>query len=166
MTPEERTVRDELAALARDDQGRQLLQLALRGIQESGRGLSYGCWVKRDGGVSGCLFQHAYWQGVAEGVFRPARAPKGEIKELVGEEDFALVMGAIRAFDALGRRRFTRWSLGSYGIPQRALDQERWQATVERLLIDALADTRPDAAGRLGVRPHRSRNAYRTRETR
>jgi hypothetical protein len=140
-------VRDELAALARQDHGRHLLQLALRGIQESGRGLTYGCWVKRDGGVSGCLFQHAYWQGVSEGVFQPADGPKGEIKDYVGDEDFALVMGAIRAFDSLGRRRFTRWTLGSYGVPRRSLDEERWQATVERILIDALADSRPEGAG-------------------
>ena len=147
MTREERKVRDELESLARDDQGRRLLQLALRGIQESGRGLTYGCWVKRDGGVSGCLFQHAYWQGVTEGVFSPAEMPKGEIKDFVGDEDFALVMRSIRAFDALGKRRFTHWSLGPYGIPKRSLDQVEWQSTVERLIVDALADTRPDSAG-------------------
>ena len=81
MTREERAVLDELSALARDPEGRRLLQLALRGIQESGRGLTYGCWVKNDGGVSGCLFQHAYWQGVQEGVFAPAGDVKHGIKE-------------------------------------------------------------------------------------
>ena len=148
MTREERMVRDELSALARDDRGRHLLQLSLRGIQESGRGLTYGCWIKPDGGVTGCLFQHAYWQGVAEGVFKPAEQPKGEIKAYVGEEDFATVMGAIRAFDVLGRRRFTHWRLGPYGLPQRSLDTERWHETVERILIDALAGSRPAEAGR------------------
>ncbi len=155
MTREERTARSELTALARDDQGRLLLQLALRGIQDSGRGLTYGCWVKRDGGVSGCLFQHAYWQGVAEGVFKPAEVPSGEItevpsseiKDFVGEEDFALVMRSIRAFDALGKRRFRHWSLGPHGIPLRTLDEEEWQSTVEGLIVDALADTRPDVSG-------------------
>ena len=140
MTREERLVRDELSALAADERGRHLLQLALRGIQESGRGLTYGCWVKRDGGVSGCLFQHAYWQGVAEGTFHPVELPGGKIKEYVGEEDFGLVMNAIRAFDALGRRRFRRWGRGPYGIPWRSVDEEAWRSTVERLLIDALAD--------------------------
>jgi hypothetical protein len=140
MTREERIVRDELAALAVDERGRQLLQLALRGIQESGRGLTTGCWVKRDGGVSGCLFQHAYWQGLQEGVFKPAEIPKGEIRGYVGDDDFALVMRAIRAFDALGKRRFRRWQRsGRLGLPWRTLDEERWRAAVERILIDVLA---------------------------
>jgi len=50
MIREERIVRDGLAALASDARGRRLLQLALRGIQESGRGLTTGCWVERGGG--------------------------------------------------------------------------------------------------------------------
>jgi len=69
MTREETSARRHLEALAADERGRLLLQLALRGIQTSGRGLTIGCWVKPGGGVSGCVFQHAYWQGVAEGVF-------------------------------------------------------------------------------------------------
>ena len=151
VTREERIVRDELSALARDERGCHLLQLGLRGIQESGRGLTFGCWVKRDGGVSGCLFQHAYWQGVSEGVFEPAEAPKGEIKEYVGEEDFALVMDAVRAFDVLGKRRFLRWGRGRYGIPRKMLEEEQWRATVERILIDVLAERADDA----GVREER-----------
>jgi len=147
VTREERQVRSRLADLAEDDRGRHLLQLALRGLQESGRGLTYGCWVKPGGGVSGCLFQHAYWQGVQEAVFRPVEGdPKGEFKSYVGEEDFALVMGAIRAFDALGKRRFRRWTRGPYGLPMHTLDEERWRATVERILVDVLAE-RPDEAG-------------------
>jgi hypothetical protein len=140
VTREERAVREELQALAADDRGRSLLQLALRGIQESGRGLTYGCWVKRDGGVAGCLFQHAHWQGVQEGIFKPATAPKGEIHEYVGDDDFRLVMQAIRAFDMLGRRRFRRWQRGGpLGLPWRRLDEELWRAAVEAILIDVLA---------------------------
>jgi hypothetical protein len=141
VTREERIARHKLSVLARDEKGRQLLQLALRGIQEDGRGLTYGCWVKRDGGVSGCLFQHAYWQGLQEGVFEPVDIPKSEIHQFVGEHDFALVMEAIRAFDALGKRRFRRWqATGRLGVPWRRLDEERWRAAVERLLVDALAE--------------------------
>jgi len=74
MTREERIARSELVALASHERGRRLLQLSLRGIQESERGLTIGCWVKPNGGVSGCVFQHAYWQGAAEGAFAPASA--------------------------------------------------------------------------------------------
>ena len=59
MTREERIARRELAALASEERGRLLLQLALRGIQESGHGLTIGSWVKPGGGVAGCVFQHA-----------------------------------------------------------------------------------------------------------
>jgi hypothetical protein len=141
VTREERIVRNELAALAAEERGRQLLQLALRGIQESGRGLTYGCWVKKDGGVSGCLFQHAYWQGASEGLFQPVElTPKGELKEFVGDTDFDLVLRGIRAFDALGRRRFVRWQRGRFGVPVRRLDERAWRSAVERILVDVLAE--------------------------
>ena len=105
--------------------------------------------MKRDGGVSGCLFQHAYWQGLQEGVFQPAEIPKGEIHQFVGDEDFALVMQAIRSVDALGRRRFRRLQpIGPLGLPWRRLDEERWRATVERILIDVLASSPESSAPR------------------
>jgi len=63
----EDALRTELRGLAALPQGRDLLQLALRGLSGDGRGLTAGCWVK--GGGAGCLFQHAYWQGVEEGAF-------------------------------------------------------------------------------------------------
>lgn len=135
MTHEERTAREELVALASHERGRRLLQLALRGIQDSGHGLTIGCWVKPNGGVSGCVFQHAYWQGVAEGTFLPAPAAT-QIKEFVPEKDFHLVMDAIRALDLLGKRRFFR----RRGL-RRVLDEAAWRDTVEHLLVDALADS-------------------------
>ena len=136
MTREERTARSQLTALASHERGRSLLQLALRGIQEGGHGLTIGCWVKPTGGVSGCVFQQAYWQGVAEGTFAPSSAAKPEIKDYVPEEDFHLVMSAIRALDILGKRRFLR----RRGLV-RALDEAAWRDTVEHLLVDALADS-------------------------
>src|SRR3989442_906192 len=138
MTREEAIARRELAALAGEDRGRGLLQLALRGIQQSGRGLTIGCWVKPGGGVSGCVFQHAYWQGVAEGAFAPTETAKPEIREFVAERDFGLVMSAIRALDVLGKRRFLR----RRGL-RRTLDETAWRGTVERLLVDALAERAP-----------------------
>ncbi len=134
MTREEEKARNQLEALAGDQRGRQLLQLALRGIQTSGHGLTIGCWVKPGGGASGCVFQHAYWQGVAEGSFTPTDAAAREIKDLVDERDFHLVMSAIRALDSLGKRRFLRRE----GL-HRTLDEPAWRSTVERLLVDALA---------------------------
>ena len=142
MTREETSARRHLEALAADERGRLLLQLALRGIQTSGRGLTIGCWVKPGGGVSGCVFQHAYWQGVAEGVFDTTDAASREIKQLVDERDFHAVMEAIRAFDRLGKRRFLR----RRGL-RRELDQVAWRDTVERLLVEVLAQS-PRAAGR------------------
>jgi hypothetical protein len=140
MTREETIARRDLSALAEDERGRQLLQLALRGIQTSGNGLTIGCWVKPGGGVSGCVFQHAYWQGVTEGVFDTTQAATTEIKDLVDERDFHLVMSAIRALDTLGKRRFVR----RHGL-RRELDEAAWRDTVERLLVDALAQRAPAA---------------------
>jgi hypothetical protein len=139
MTREETIARRRLETLAGDERGRQLLQLALRGIQTSGHGVTIGCWVKPGGGVSGCVFQHAYWQGVAEGAFTRTGDPAGEIKELVDERDFHVVMSAIRALDSLGKRRFLR----RQGF-RRTLDEDAWRSTVEQLLVDALAERAPE----------------------
>lgn len=141
MTREETSARRQLEALAGDERGRQLLQLALRGIQTSGRGVTIGCWIKPDGGVSGCVFQHAYWQGVAEGVFTTTAAADTSIKDHVEERDFHLVMEAIRALDSLGKRRFLR----RRGFV-RELDETAWRDTVEGLLVDALAQSSPTPA--------------------
>jgi hypothetical protein len=139
MTREERIARRELAALASEERGRLLLQLALRGIQESGHGLTIGCWVKPGGGVAGCVFQHAYWQGVAEGAFEGTATATTEIKDFVPQEDFRLVMAAIRALDVLGKRRFQQ----RHGL-WHTLDEAAWRSTVEQLLIGALAEGAPE----------------------
>ena len=143
MTREERIAHRELAALASEERGRLLLQLALRGIQESGHGLTIGCWVKPGGGVAGCVFQHAYWQGVAEGAFEATATATTEIKDFVPEEDFRLVMAAIRALDMLGKRRFQQ----RHGLWHN-LDEAAWRSTVEQLLIDALAEGAPEQTQR------------------
>ena len=146
MTREERIARRELAALVSEERGRLLLQLALRGIQESGHGLTIGCWVKPGGGVAGCVFQHAYWQGVSEGAFSGTGAATNEIKDFVAEDDFRLVMAAIRALDVLGKRRFLR----RRGLSN-TLDEAAWRTTVEHLLIDALAESAPEQKQRPAV---------------
>ena len=147
MTRQETTARRQLAQLAAEPRGRQLLQLALRGIQTSGHGLTIGCWIKPGGGVSGCVFQHAYWQGIAEGAFGPGEGASKEIKDLVDERDFHLVMEAIRALDSLGKHRFVH----RRGL-SRTLDETAWRSTVEQLLVDALATPAPaPAADRAAV---------------
>jgi hypothetical protein len=150
MKRDEAIARSQLQALAADERGRVLLQLALRGIQTSGRGLTVGCWVKPGGGVSGCVFQHAYWQGITEGIFTPRQGMFGprasrEIRGLVAEPDFHNVMEAIRALDSLGKRRFVHW----HGL-HRELDEAAWRDAVEGLLVDALAERAP-APGRESV---------------
>jgi hypothetical protein len=139
MTRQETIARRRLETLASEQRGRQLLQLALRGIRTSARGLTIGCWVKPGGGVAGCVFQHAYWQGVEEGTFDISARASSEIKDLVPEQDFRLVMDAIRALDSLGRHQFVR----RQGF-QQSLDEAAWRDTVERLLVDALAATAPE----------------------
>lgn len=139
MTRQETIARRQLETLAGEERGRQLLQLALRGIRTSGHGLTIGCWVKPGGGVSGCVFQHAYWQGVTEGAFDTSEPASREIKDLVPKEDFRMVMDAIRALDSLGKHQFVR----RQGLT-RTLDEAAWRNTVERLLVDALAANAPD----------------------
>jgi hypothetical protein len=145
MTRQETIARRKLEVLASEERGRQLLQLALRGIRTSGRGLTVGCWVRPGGGVSGCVFQHAYWQGREEGAFGESGRASQEIRELVPEGDFHVVMDAIRALDSLGKHRFVR----RQGL-HRSLDEAGWRDTVERLLVDALAAPAPEP-GRLPV---------------
>jgi len=141
MTREETTARRRLTALANEERGRELLQLALRGIQTSDCGLTVGCWVKPGGGVSGCVFQHAYWQGVSEGVFTTSQMANKELRQFVPERDFQLVMSAIRALDSLGKRRFARRN----GL-HRSVDEVAWRRTVEQLLVDALAQDATEPA--------------------
>ena len=115
----------------------------LDGVAPDRAGVGWWEELEPGGGVSGCVFQHAYWQGVAEGTFAPAADAKHELKQAVPDEDFALVMGAIRALDHLGKRRFMRW----HGL-RRELDETAWRDTVERLLVDVLADAPPLEAPR------------------
>ena len=101
MLAEERALRDELETLAATPRGRELLQLALRGIESDDRELVCGRW-ERDG-EAGCLFQHAYWQGVRDGVFQPDDPARDWVSSFVGRGDYWNVIRAIEAFDELGR---------------------------------------------------------------
>ena len=146
MSATEDALRTELRGLAALPQGRDLLQLALRGLSGDGRGLTAGCWVK--GGVAGCLFQHAYWQGVREGVFRDEGRPGDWIGSLVGSRGHATVLNAIGAFDRLAKRHHADRT------PRRILPDKveirtgEWRQVVERMLVETLADSQAAAPAR------------------
>ena len=136
MLPEEQALRDELETLAATPRGRELLQLALRGIESDERELVCGRW-ERDG-EAGCLFQHAYWQGVRDGVFHADDPARDWVSSFVGRGDYWNVIRAIEAFDALGHAghsdRVPRRLLGTRTV----LRQAEWREVVTGLLLDAL----------------------------
>jgi hypothetical protein len=132
-------LRVELRGLAGLPQGRDLLQLALRGLSGDGRGLTAGCWVK--GGVAGCLFQHAYWQGVREGTFPAGGSARDWVSAYAGTAGYWNVIRTITAFDELAREEFgTRRGL----LGRRSRPDDAWRARVEAMLIDALGATAPE----------------------
>jgi len=137
MNPQEQRVRDDLAVLAASDRGRELLQLALRGIGRGDRAVTAGCWTDR--GIAGCLFQHAYWQGVEEGIFADEGRPGDWIGSYVGSGDYGIVIRAIAAFDILAKQHHadvTRRRL----LPDRFdIRTDEWRGVVEGMLVDALA---------------------------
>lgn len=142
MNPEERRVRESLATLAASTSGRSLLQLGLRGIQHGEVGVTAGCWVQQ--GSAGCLFQHAYWQGVREGVFADAGRPGDWIGSLVGPHDYGLVIRVIDAFDRLARSTYADIRPRAL-LPDRVVvRQGEWRRAVEAFLMDALGDAQAE----------------------
>ena len=140
-TTDEAILRRELRALGAHPRGRTLLQLALRGVERGERDLTVGCWTRA--GEGGCLFQHAWWQGRADGTLPRAASANEGIERFIGSRDYRLVVRTIVAFDRLGRRDYLRRTRGRLGLPRRVVDQAAWRATVERLLLDTLADVGP-----------------------
>ena len=137
MTPEQR-VRDDLSTLARSDRGRELLQLSLRGIASGQRQLTAGCWA--DHGIAGCLFQHAYWQGVEEGVFAERGRPGDWIGSFVGSGDYGIVIRAIESFDEFAKSSFSDRTERRLLPDRTRVRQDDWRAAVERMLVETLAD--------------------------
>jgi hypothetical protein len=137
MTPEEAQLRAELATLAGTDSGRRLLQLAMRGIARGEREVTAGCWRER--GNAGCLFQHAYWEGVKEGVFADHGRPGDWIGSFVGAHDYGVVINVIAAFDRFARAAYADVTPRRL-VPDRVvLRQPEWHATVEQLLVSVLS---------------------------
>jgi hypothetical protein len=148
MTVEERRLRSDLATLAASDRGRRLLQLGLRGIGRGEQGVTAGCWVKR--GNAGCLFQHAYWEGVREAVFADTGRPGDWIGSFVGPHDYGIGVQVIASFDRLARAGYADVEPRSL-LPDRVrLRQDEWNVAVERLLVETLGDARvePPVNGR------------------
>jgi hypothetical protein len=139
MTADERRLRDDLAALAASEHGRRLLQLGLRGIERGERGVTAGCWIRR--GDAGCLFQHAYWEGVREGVFADKGRPGDWIGSFVGAHDYGLVIRAIESFDRLARSGYSDVSPRPLVPDGVRLRQDEWNAAVERMLVETLGGT-------------------------
>ena len=135
-TSYEEQLRTELGELADRARGRQLLQLSLRGIQIDDRGLTAGCWVK--GGIAGCLFQHAYWQGVREGLFADHDPARDWVSAYAGPDGYWNVIRTIAAFDDLAKHEYLDGPARRFPIGRRALRSDAWQTRVEQLLLDAL----------------------------
>jgi hypothetical protein len=142
MTAEERRLRSDLATLAASDRGRRLLQLGLRGIGRGEQGVTAGCWVRR--GNAGCLFQHAYWEGVREGIFADKGRPGDWIGSFVGPHDYGIVIRVIESFDRLARAGYADVERRTL-LPVRVrLRQDEWNAAVEGLLVETLGDAQAE----------------------
>lgn len=144
MHDDEQRLREDLEVLAASERGRRLLQLGLRGIERGERNLTAGCWIKR--GDAGCLFQHAYWEGVREGVFPDEGRPGDWIGSFVGARDYGIVIRAIESFDRLARSSFSDPEPRALQPRRVRLRQDEWNAEVARLLVEVLNDTQ-DGSG-------------------
>src|SRR5436309_15313243 len=142
MTTDEQRLRADLRTLAASDDGRRLLQLGLRGVTRGERGIAAGCWVKR--GDAGCLFQHAYWEGVREGIFADAGRPGDWIGSFVGPHDYGIVIRVIESFDRLARAGYA--DVRSRPLLPDTVDvrQDEWNVAVERLLVETLGEVGPE----------------------
>jgi hypothetical protein len=139
MTSDEQRLRADLATLAASQRGRRLLQLGLRGIERGERDVTAGCWIQR--GDAGCLFQHAYWEGVREGVFADVGRPGDWIGSFVGPHDYGIVIRAIESFDRLARSSYADVRARAV-LPDRVnLRQDQWNGAVAQLLVDALRES-------------------------
>jgi len=139
MNEDERRLRDQLAALAGAPRGRELLQLALRGISRGEHAVTAGCWVRR--GDAGCLFQHAYWEGVRSGVFADTGRPGDWIGSFVGSKDYGIVIRVIESFDRLAKSSYSDIEPRAV-LPDRSrLRQKEWNGAVEEMLLDVLGES-------------------------
>lgn len=143
---DELRLREDLAELASSEQGRRLLQLGLRGIERGERGVAAGCWVKRSD--AGCLFMHAYWEGVREGIFADKGRPGDWIGSFVGPHDYGLVIRVIASFDRLAKSVYSDLEPRALLPGTTRLRQAEWNAAVERVLVQVLNAKHTDKSTR------------------
>jgi hypothetical protein len=133
MSEHELELRESLERLADHEGGRRLLQLALRSIEAGDHELVSGCW--RSHGDAGCLFQHAYWQGVADGAFADDGKVRAWVSGVAGRQGYHRVIDVIAAFDHLARAEYAV-ELRRFRPP--VLDTEAWRERVAGLLVEVL----------------------------
>ena len=133
MQADQREMRATLERLADHEGGRRLLQLALRSIDSGDHELVSGCGTRK--GDAGCLFQHAYWQGVADGVFADDGHARAWVSGVAGPHAYHRVIDVIGAFDRLARAEYAV-ERRRFGPPE--LDRERWRTAVTTLLVEVL----------------------------
>ncbi|MDX6592990.1 MAG: hypothetical protein QOJ13_2186 [Gaiellales bacterium] len=141
QTSYEDHLRERLSGLAENERGRGLLQLSLRGIQQDERELTAGCWTRT--GIAGCLFQHAYWQGVREGVFTEDGSARDWVSSYAGHAEYWNVINTIAAFDDLARHEYLDGPARRLPFGRGALRSDAWRTRVESMLLDALAPEKP-----------------------
>jgi hypothetical protein len=133
-----------LRRLAEIEGGRRLLQLAVRGLERGRAELDSGCWIRR--GDAGCLFQHAYWEGVRTGDFADDGDARAWVSRVAGHSGWPRVIDVIAAFDRLARSDFRSGRSRLPGRRRGRLDRVAWRDAVLALLVEALADSRPALA--------------------
>jgi len=136
MQGDQLEMRAALAHLAGHEGGRRLLQLSLRSIESGDHELVSGCWTRN--GDAGCLFQHAYWQGVADGVFADDGHARAWVSGVAGPQAYHRVIDVIAAFDRLARAEYAV-ERRRFGPPE--LDRERWRTAVANLLVEVLGSS-------------------------
>ena len=133
MSEHELELRESLERLAEHEGGRRLLQLALRSIEAGGHELVSGCWTSK--GDAGCLFQHAYWQGVADGAFADDGKVRAWVSGVAGRGAYHRVIDVIAAFDRLARAEY---AVEARRFRPPVLDTEAWGERVAALLVEVL----------------------------
>ena len=130
MNSDEQRLHDDLVTLAASPRGRRAASARVARHRARRQGVAAGCWVKR--GDAGCLFQHAYWEGVRNGVFADAGRPGDWIGSFVGSKDYGIVIRVIEAFDRLAKSTYSDIEPRTL-LPDRArLRQQDWNGAVER----------------------------------